>query len=259
MQSGLLSIKTNYTIAEGAFDTAPVAGIELSGTISSTESDKVFKASGLTDDEISVIKQFDGIVINGELCVVSKYDTFNDNIYLQQPYGGSDFTDQPLVWSAGPMQPGYPREWSVKGQLYNQDGVATSAVAAYPYNKQKKKLVLIEALSGPVQVSSAILSPDSGSGSGGSSSLVAVFEPDTVVVGGEGVGYIEDSRMANKPRPPYFYIITVDGVPLNIYSATASDNEVEYNADESLGRFDAINSFEFTSDVTILVTIYLLS
>lgn len=259
MQSGILSIKTIYSVSEGDFDTAPVAAQTLTGTISSTSSARMFSTSGLTEAEEASIFQGDGIIINGVLCVVATYDRFNGTIVLQADYDGAPFVDQPLRLGAGPKHKGYPREWSVKGQLYNLDAVAVTSVNAYPYNEQKKKVVLIEALSGDVIVASSIQYPDSGSGSGGSAALVDIFEPDTIVVGGEGVGYIQDARMANKPRPPYYYIITIDGVPANIYSGTPADNELEYNADETLGRFDAINSFEIVADTTIIVTIYLLS
>ena len=260
MQGAQLSVKTNYSIAEGTFNTAPVATITFTGTISSNASSpNMLSVSGLTAAEKLLILQDDGIVINGELLIVMSYDSLSDKIYLKNNYGGASFSAQPLRIGYGPKHAGYPREYSLKGQLFKKDLITFTSALQFPYNSSKKRVSIIEALSGVVTVSEAMQSPDAGAGSGGSGALVGVFEPDTIVLGAEGVGYIQDARMANKPHPPYFFIITVDGLPLNIYSATAIDNEIEYNADATLGRFDAINSFEFVTGTTILVTIYLLS
>lgn len=153
-----------FSIPEGGVNTVPLAYQVLAGaTISCVSGQMLVTTDGLSDEEKNRISTGDTflVIISSVpyLLVVASYAPNTGSITLQQPYTGATFTDEAAWYSKGPLQRGYPREWSIKGSEYKIDKLTTyEGVLAYPYNNMKEPVRLVQSISGEVTVADAIQS-----------------------------------------------------------------------------------------------------
>lgn len=157
-------------IIESGFDTAPLAAVAISGKAKYTTGNKI-QITEYIDAEINAIRQFDGLLIDGVLYIVSqKPDKPNGDVVVlisisQETLPGAPFADEDILWAKGNGHSEYPHEgWSLSSEDYSVDGIHRTQ----SLNFGKHQMVLVEANT-PVIVSSATAF----------NSLAGVLESDT--------------------------------------------------------------------------------